>query len=135
MLTGTVGDKCPHPPHPPYIPAFGHSNSTTGKEVKQNMDNKYKTAMIRELYVTLVRAHLALLDEILDSATSEAARRCATIASEQICSTVYHMIHDTGVEYIHDRHEVLVVEATLRAMERAVFPDTMGARFGLYPDN
>ncbi len=98
------------------------------------MDNKYETT-IRRLYVTLVRAHLALLDEITDSATSEAARRCATKASEQICSTVYHMIHDTGVEYIHDAHAAGCSTDVLRAMERAVFPDTMGARFGLYPDN
>lgn len=100
------------------------------------MDDKYKT-QIEQLYVTLVRAHLALLDEITDSATSDAARRCATKASEQICSTVYHMIHDTGVEYIHDKDIVGCHEQVLRAMERAVFPSPVGGYtgFGLYPSN
>ena len=100
------------------------------------MDNKYTTT-IRRLYVTLVRAHLALLDEITDSATSDAARRCATKASEQICSTVYHMIHDTGVEYIHDTQSAGCRIEVLRAMERAVFPSSVGGftGFGLYPSN
>lgn len=100
------------------------------------MDKKYTTT-IRRLYVTLVRAHLALLDEITDSATSEAARVCATKASEQICSTVYHLIHDTGVEYIHDAHASGCSEWVLRQMERAVFPSPVGGYtgFGHYPSN
>lgn len=98
--------------------------------------DKY-TMQITQLYDTLVCAHIALLDEITDSATGEDARRCATKASEQICSTVYHMIHDTGVEYIHNPRVALISEATLRAMERAVFPSPVGGftRFGLYPTN
>lgn len=98
--------------------------------------DKY-TMQVMQVYDALVVAHITLLDEITDSATSEAARRCATKASEQICSTVYHMIHDTGVEYIHNPKIALITEATLRAMERAVFPSPVGGYtgFGLYPTN
>jgi len=98
--------------------------------------DKY-TRQIVQVYDTLVVAHITLLDEIMDTATSDDARRCATKASEQICSTVYYMIHDTGVEYIHNPRTALITEATLRAMERAVFPSPVGGYtgFGLYPTN
>lgn len=110
--------------------------------------DKYKQ-QIMQLYATLLRAHIALLDEILDAATSKAARRCATKASEQICSTVYHMIHDTGVmpnsnmiPYINDLAPTaddfdFGLMESVRNMEKRVFPSTVGGRtgFGIYPSN
>ena len=93
------------------------------------MQNEYKD-IVKKLYATLLQAHIALLDEILDAATSKACRRTATKASEQICSTVYHMINDTGVmpDPISD---------DVRAMELRVFPSPVGGYtgFGLYPAN
>lgn len=98
--------------------------------------DKYKQ-QIMQLYATLLRAHIALLDEILDAATSKAARRCATKASEQICSTVYHLIHDTGVMPDFDNREVGANKVALRDMEKQVFPSSIGGYtgFGLYPSN
>ena len=45
--------------------------------------------IIMQFYAALLRAHIALLDEILDAATSKAPRRTMMKASEAICSTVY----------------------------------------------
>ncbi len=104
---------------------------------------------IMQLYATLLRAHLALLDEITDAATSKAARRSATKASEAICATVYHMIHDTGLMPNHtmirwisdlaptaDDFDFGLMDE-VRNLERHVFASTTGGRigFGLYPSN
>ena len=110
--------------------------------------NKYEQT-IMQLYATLLRAHIALLDEILDAATSKAARRSMTKASEAICATVYHMIHDTGlrpnshmIRWISDLAPTaddfdFSLMEDMRAMERQVFPSPVGGYtgFGIYPSN
>jgi hypothetical protein len=112
------------------------------------MQNENK-GIVMQLYATLLRAHIALLDEILDSATSDACRRTATKASEQICSTVYHLIHDTGfmpnydmMPYIEDLAPTaddfdFSLMDDVRAMELQVWPHPIGGHigFGLYPAN
>ncbi len=93
------------------------------------MQNKYRDTVM-QLYATLAEAHIALLDEILDAATSKVCRKTATRASSQICATVYHLIDDTGIMPEPMSDEV-------RAMELRVFPSIVGGYtgFGLYPAN
>lgn len=105
--------------------------------------------IIMQLYATLLRAHIALLDEITDAATTKHARRSMTKASEAICASVYHMIHDTGlmpdhrmIRWISDlaptvEHFDTALMQEVRNLERHVFPSQLGGRtgFGLYPSN
>lgn len=105
--------------------------------------------IIMQFYATLLRAHIALLDEILDAATSKTARRTMMKASEAICSTVYHMIDESGlrpnshmIRWISDLAPTaddfdFSLMPHVRAMERQVFPEEVGGRtgFGLYPSN
>lgn len=105
--------------------------------------------IIMQLYATLLRAHLALLDEITDAATSKTARRSMTKASEAICASVYHMIDDTGlmpdhrmIRWISDltptvEHFDTALMEEVRNLERHVFPSQLGGQlgFGLYPSN
>jgi len=109
--------------------------------------DKY-TRQIMQMYATLLRAHIVLLDEITDSATKPAMVRTARRASQGICATVYHMIHDSGL--MPDIRMLPLIEdlaltaedfdgmmLNVRAMELQVFPSPVGGYtgFGLYPAN
>tara|TARA_R100001163_G_scaffold16855_1_gene15185 strand:- start:3317 stop:3652 length:336 start_codon:yes stop_codon:yes gene_type:complete len=110
--------------------------------------DKY-TRQIMQVYATLLRAHFVLLDEITDNATKPAMMKTARRASQAICATVYHMIHDTGVkpdwrmiEWISDLAPTaddfdFGLMEDVRAMELQAFPSPVGGYtgFGLYPTN
>lgn len=87
-----------------------------------------------KVYGVLILAYLNILDEMTEPVWSKHTHKCLALSAKDISATVYHMIHDSGIEI--DWEFLGVDKAWLRKMEMDwLTPTKYLHRIGAYPSN